>query len=217
MMEKSLEILYESVDFFCAGLQIEKSMKDAKLKLIRLVFDEFKKEMDKIAPKYGLEFEKEACYYFYNDKQHDKFYDCYSTWPGLNYVVKNAEFEDSGLRMWFRIEIEHNLFAGFALYDMKAEPKDGNIKGYQVNDITSGLVKEAERYLSRDIITPQDWWFAWCYPNGKRQDGNYADVPDFKEMNRCAAELADGRKRMEFVRGAVESFEEHLLKYLIKI
>ncbi len=58
MMEKNLEILYESVDFFRAGIQIEKNMKAAKLRLIRLVFDDFKKEMDIALSKYGLELEK---------------------------------------------------------------------------------------------------------------------------------------------------------------
>lgn len=81
-----MEVLYESADFFSAGIQIEKSMKAAKLRLIRLVFDDFKKEMEMTASKYGLELEKDAGYYCYDEKQHEKFYDCYSTYPGLNYV-----------------------------------------------------------------------------------------------------------------------------------
>lgn len=49
--------------------------------------------------------------------------------------------------MWFRIEIEQNLFAGFSLFDMEAEPQDGYSKGYQVNEITEGLINEACKYL----------------------------------------------------------------------
>ena len=154
MMEKTLEVLYESADFFSAGIQIEKSMKAAKLRLIRLVFDDFKKEMEMTASKYGLELEQDANYYCYDEKQHEKFYDCYSTYPGLNYVVKKAKFQKSNLQMWFRIEIEHNLFAGISLFDMEAMPKDGNAKGYQVNEITADIIDEAAQYLNRDIITP---------------------------------------------------------------
>ena len=214
-MEKNLEVLYESADFFSAGIQIEKTMKAAKLKLIRLVFDDFKEEMDMAVSKYGLELEKDAIYYSYDEKQHEKFYDCYSTYPGLNYVVKKATFQKSSLQMWFRIEVEHNLLAGISLFDTEAIPKDGNSKGYQVNDITTEIIDEAAHYLNRDIITPSNWWLAWCYPNGKRQDDYYDDVPDFKHMNQCAINLVDNQKRTEFVKNAVMVFEEQLLKYLL--
>lgn len=214
LMERCLEILYESPDYFGTGIQIEKSMKTAKLHLMRLVFDDFKEEMGKIASKYGLELEKDAIYYSYEEKQHDKFYDCYSTYPGLNYVVKNARFTQSSLQMWFRIEVEHNLFAGIALFDTEAVSQDGNRKGYQVNEITEELIEEAAQYLDRDVMTPADWWFTWCYPNGKRQDAYYDDVPDFKHMNQCAVDLVDRQKRKEFVGNTVKVFEEHILKFL---
>lgn len=215
IMEKTLEILYESADFFRAGIQIEKTMKAAKLRLIRLVFDDFREEMETAVPKYGLELEKDAIYYSYDEKYHEKFYDCYSTFPGLNYVIKRANFQKSSLQMWFRIEVEHNLFAGISLFDTEAVPKDGNLKGCQVNDITAEIIDEAAKYLNKDIITPADWWFAWCYPNGKHQDAYYDDVPDFKHMNQCAVNLVDNQKRAEFVKNAVMVFEEQLLKYLL--
>ncbi len=213
-MKKSMEIVYESADYFAAGVQIEKVMKEAKLKLIRLVFDDFRTEMDRIAFKYNLEPEKAAGYYSYEDDSHKKFYDCYSTYPGLNYIVKHAKFQKDSLQLWFRIEVEHNLFAGFCLYDTEAKGKDSNAKGYQVNEITDELIKETARYLDRDIILPEDWWFAWCYSNGRRQIDDYEDVPNFKEMNTCAVQLADWEKRHIFIENAVKNFEEHLLRYL---
>lgn len=216
-MEKNLEILYESPDYFSAGLEIEKSMKKAKLQLIQLMFDDFKEEMEGIASKYGLELEKDARYYSYDEKQHEKFYDCYSTYPGLNYVVKKAKFKKSSLQMWFRIEIVHYLFAGISLFDMEAIPKDGNLKGYQVDDITDEIIDEAAQYLNRDIITPEDWWLTWCYPNGKYQDDYYDDVPNFKYMNQFAISLVDNQKRKEFVKNAIKVFEEHILKYLLNV
>lgn len=218
LMEKTLEILYESADLFHAGIQIEKTMKAAKLKLIQLVFDDFKKEMAPVAAKYGLEPETAALYYSYEEKQHEKFYDCYSTYPGLNYVVKKAVFQKSSLQMWFRIEVEHNLFAGFSLFDTKYDAgsnAETAATGYQVNDITADLIDEAALYLNKDIITPADWWLAWCYPNGKRQDDDYDDVPDFKHMNPCAISLVDPKRRAEFVKNAVAIFEEQLLAYLL--
>lgn len=215
VMESTLEILYESADYFNAGIQIEKSMKTAKLKLIRLVFDDIKVEMGKIAPKYGLELETDALYYLYDEKRHEKFYDCDTTYPGLNYVVRNAKFQKESLQMWFRVEVDYNLFAGFCLFDIEAEPKDGNLKGYQVDNISVEIIDEAAQYLNRDIIMTDAWWVTWCYSNGKRQPDNYIDVPNFKQMNQCAIELVDNQKRKDFVKNTIRIFENHLLKHLL--
>ncbi len=217
LIDKSVKILYESTDFFSAGIQIEKSMKAAKLKLIQLVFDDFKMEMDKIAPKYGLKPENKFNYYSYEDtKCHERFYDsANSTYPGLNYIVKKAKFKETKLQMWFRIEIAENLYAGITLFDTDAEPRNGYSEGYEVDCISPELISEAAEYLNKDIIMPTGWWFTWCYPNGKYQDNYYSDVPNFKAMNACAVSLVDSQKRIEFVKNSVKVFEEQLLKYLL--
>lgn len=212
-MEKIMEVLHESPDYFAAGLEIERTMKQAKIKLIRMVFDDFKEAMEPLAKKYGLELETDAKYYSYENPKHDRFYDCYSTYPGLNYVVKQAKFQKKSLQMWFRIEIEQNLFAGFSLFDMEAEPQDGYSKGYQVNEITEGLINEAAKYLDREIIVPENWWFAWNYSNGKRSYQEQ-EVPDFKAINDCAVSLVDPETRKEYVKEAVAGFEQSLLAKL---
>lgn len=213
IMEKTMDVLYESPDYFAAGLEIERSMKQVKLRLIRLLFDDFKEAMEPLTKKYGLELETDAKYYSYENPKHDRFYDCYSTYPGLNYVVKQVKFQKESLQMWFRFEIEQNLFAGFSLFDTEAEPQDGYLKGYQVNDITEKLVNEAAVYLDREIIVPENWWFAWNYSNGKRSYQE-REVPDFKAMNECAISLVDPARRKCYVREAVAGFEQSLLAKL---
>lgn len=212
-MERIMEVLHESPDYFATGLEIERTMKQAKIKLIRMVFDDFKEAMEPLTKKYGLELETDAKYYSYENPKHDRFYDCYSTYPGLNYVVKQAKFQKESLQMWFRIEIEQNLFAGFSLFDMEAEPQDGYSKGYQVNEITEGLINEAAKYLDREIIVPENWWFAWNYSNGKRSYQEQ-EVPDFKAINDCAVSLVDPETRKEYVKEAVAGFEQSLLAKL---
>lgn len=54
-MEKNLKDLFQFSQYFDAGLKIEKTMKDAKVKLMRLVFDEFRKALDKIAPQHAIQ------------------------------------------------------------------------------------------------------------------------------------------------------------------
>ncbi len=213
-VDKTVEIVHESLQYFQAGIEIERSMKQAKLKLIRLVFEEFEKQMAPLAVRYGLEPEKNAGYYSYDDPRQEKFYDCYSTYPGLNYVVKKAKFQKQSLQLWFRIEVEHNLFAGFCLFDTKAESRDGYYRGYQVDHITDGLITEAVRYIKKEVIMPEDWWFAWCYPNGKREYF-YEDTADFKNMNPRAVRLADKKERERDVKETLKAFEEYLLKYLL--
>lgn len=217
-MEKNLEVLYKSPDYFRAGIEIEKTMKTAKLKLIRLVFDDFKEEMKTVALKYKLELEKDTNYYRYEEKCNDKFYDSNgTTCPGLNYIVKDAKFSQESIQMWFRIEVEYNLFAGITLFDTKAKSKDEISRGYEVDKITEQMIEQVAQYLDRDIIKPVNWWVTWCYSNGKCQDRYYDDVPDFKHMNQCAICLVDNQIRREFVKNAVKIFEEHILKYLLAI
>lgn len=207
MMEKNLEILYESPDYFRAGIAIEKSMKSAKITLMHLVFDDLKKEMEKITSKYGLVPEKEFHYFTYEEKCNEKFYDGNaSTCPGLNYIVKKAKLRPQNIQMWFRIEVQDNLYAGIALFDTK--------NGYEVDEITEQMIGQIAQYMNEDAVTPAGWWVSWCYPNGKIQDGYYDDVPDFKHMNPCAVSLVDKQNRMEFVKSAVKNFEEHILKHL---
>lgn len=214
--EQSIQAALTSPMFFHAGLELERSMNAAKIALMRLMFDCFREEMGPVALKYGLELEQDAHYYSYEAPQHERFYDSNSsTWPGLNYVVQRAKFQIDGLQMWFRIEVDHQLCAGFTLFDTKAEPQTGYSKGFQVDDITPELEGEAAQYLDRDIFAPSDWWLTWCYPNGKYQVKLYDDVPDFKAMNPCAVSLVDPQKRREYVRNAIYVFERELLEHLL--
>ena len=217
-MEKNLEVLFESPEYFSAGIEIEKTMKTAKLKLMRLVFDDFKEEMKTVAAKYGLEPETDANYYVYEEKCNKDFYDGNgTTCPGLNYVIKDAKFREKNLQMWFRIEVGHNLCAGITVFDTAAEPGDKGSKGWEVEEISEQMLAQIIQYLDRDIITPANWWVTWCYPNGNRQEAYYDDVPDFKHMNQCAIDLVDKKKRKEFFKNAVKTFEEHILKYLLNV
>ena len=48
-------------------------MKQAKIKLIRLLFDDFKEAMEPLTKKYGLELETDAKYYSHENPKHDRF------------------------------------------------------------------------------------------------------------------------------------------------
>ena len=217
LMEKQLNTLYQSPEYFEAGLSIEKTMKTAKVHLMKLVFDEFFKAFEKIAIKYDLELETERNYYHYEKQCNPKFYETTgSTSPGLNYIYKKAAFQNKNLQLWFRIEIYEQFYAGFILFDTEADSKDDK-KGYEVLEITNDMLEQAAKYINKDIFCPTACWLTWCYPNGISQDGYYDDVPDFKHMNPYAISLVDEENRKSFIENAISVFEEQLLKHLILI
>lgn len=116
--------------------------------------------------------------------------------------------------MWFRIEVECNLFAGFAIYDFGAEA-NGNKIGYEVPEISNKISQETAKFIDSDIFMDcQNWWLTYCYPNGKIEECDYDDVPNFKGMNSCAVSLVDKDKREEYVKRALLKFEEMLLRHL---
>lgn len=218
IMDKKQKILSESVDFFQAGLEIEKSMKMVKLNLIRSVFDDFKNEMIACEQRYGLKFDEERDYYSYDNPYQEKYYDSNnSTNPGINYVVERAKFKNQNLQLWFRIEVDYQLFAGFIIYDTEAK-KNIHYIGYEIENIDTELGEEVASFVDKDIFIPvaqRTSWLTYCYSNGKRKEKCYDDVPDFKTMNMCAINLIDEQKRKIFVKEAVSVFEQELLKHLL--
>lgn len=93
--------------------------------------EEFKRQMDPLKETYHLEEETQIDWYGY-EKQADQFYDhAYSTYPGINYIVTNIPAFRT-YQLWFRIEIDNRLFAGFCLFDPTANSPEG--KGNQVDD-----------------------------------------------------------------------------------
>lgn len=219
-IEQCVQAALTSPAFFQAGLDMEQlqPMKSAKVTLMRLMFDCFKEEMEPTAARYGLELETDTQYFFYKHPHHDTYYDLGpddSTCPGLNYIVKNANFLNKNLQMWFRIEVWENLYAGFSLFDPTAESKYEYYQGCELDQISPELVEESAQYIDRDILTLAGWWLTWCYPNGMWQEYDYPDVPNFKTMNPCAVSLVDPQERLRYVRNAIKVFERELLEHLL--
>lgn len=131
--------------------------------------------------------------------------------PGLSYLVKvngrNVNFS-GGLQMLFRIEVSDDgyLVAGFCLVDTAGKPaQKGAVQALTITDL--------EQYLHRAVISRDNWWLSWRFSNGK-QEVSREDVPNFKTMNQCAADLLDKAKLEKFVEKTIQIFEDQLLGYL---
>ncbi|MCI9375776.1 MAG: PD-(D/E)XK nuclease family protein [Oscillibacter sp.] len=171
------------------------------------VLTAFRREMGQgLADRYGL-VELPHSYKSYQDWEKIQGL---SFCPGLNYRVQDANFSDSQ-QMWFRIEVADDgyLSAGFCLVNVKAGEygKKAKTKDFAVEE----LYRQFDQF--RFILSRDGWWFVWRFSNGKQgvfQD----DVPNFKTMNLCAANLRCPKKQAEFVTETIQIFKDQLLEYL---
>ena len=114
-----------------------------------------------------------------------------------------------GKQLWFRVEVEHRLFAGFCVFDPNAESEEGH--GDQVDEYDRETEKAVGHYLNISVEDHKDWWATWWYlPAGEQKPND--SVPNFKIMNDAAIALADKECRSEFVSLCVRNIEEMVEK-----
>ena len=125
-------------------------------------------------------------------------------------IVNDAQMPD-GKQLWFRVEVEHRLFAGFCVFDPNAESEEGH--GDQVDEYDAATVKAVGHYLKISAADHKDWWATWWYlPAGEQKPND--SVPNFKIMNDAAIALADKECRSEFVSLCVRNIEEMVERVL---
>lgn len=200
-MEIADKIL-EKEEYFRMALDLEKSMKTVKAGLLSRVLQEFEIQMEPLLEELGLEKENRFYWYEYGEQATEDFYNTYSTYPGIDYVIKNVNLRND-LELWFRIEVEHCLFAGVCVFDPNADSAYG--RGNQVDDVSEELEEEVLQYLNLDEIKKGSWWLTWWYlPTGTdKRRVNAESVPDFKAMNEKAVQLSDETCRKAFVQECV--------------
>jgi hypothetical protein len=205
-----IDELLASGDSLRAGMQIADSVNAAKAKLIYLVMEEFEKQLVEVADNHHWIREKKINWYEYREQADASFYKYYSTYPGINYIVNDAQMPD-GKQLWFRVEVEHLLFAGFCVFDPNAESEEGH--GDQVDEYDAATVKAVGHYLKISAADHKDWWATrWYLPAGEQKPND--SVPNFKIMNDAAIALADKECRSEFVSLCVRNIEEMVERVL---
>jgi hypothetical protein len=198
-----VEELLKNKENLSAGIEVGKYIKYAQIELIKKVMGEFRHQMEPLAEKYDLtDLGAESWYAF--EQQADSFYkNSYSSFPGINYKVNRAKMTN-GRELWFRIEIDWKLFAGFCLFDAD--------KHEQVDNVT-GIEDELLNFLDYKRIDCDEWWINWKYlPTGLKESTD--DVPEFHNMNEAAIMLADDDILKETVRKSISAIEK---EFLVKI
>ena len=207
MTDMTAQEIAGSADSLRAAMQIADSLNLAKKQVLRSVMEEFVTQMKPLEQKYHLEREQNIGWYGY-EAQVDTFYDhAYTTYPGINYIVKDAVMIRT-YQLWLRIEVDNRLFAGFCVFDPASSSKEG--LGNQVDDYDQETRNCVEQILKVTKADQSAWWAVWRYlPTGSVKES--PEVPDFKAMNDAAIQLADEKVRKKFVAESVKRIEESLL------
>ena len=213
MVDTVKDIILESQDNFSAALMIEQSIEKAKVENIRLLFDEFEKQMNENMDTFPVKLvylRKDSWYSYEN--QVDSFYKKQeSSYPGINYLIEEATFED-GKQLWLRIKIENVLYTGLCMFDSKANEGEGS----QIDEMDVDIKAEIMKYVKLNQIINDNWWITWMYlPIGGQDNIDDKQVPDFKTMNEAAISLVDADVRKEFVAKSIETIKEKLLSLIV--
>lgn len=210
VIDKVSDELIKSPETLRAGIQIADAINEAKSRILYAVLAEFENQMIPLEAKYHLKRERQINWYEYADCANASFYRCYSTYPGINYIVEDVKMND-GYQLWLRIEVQHNLYAGFCVFDPYGTSEEGT--GCQVDQYNDATKESVDRILKVTKADQEDWWAVWKYlPTGKTKATE--EVPNFKEMNDAAIALADEDKRKSFVAGAIQQMEMSLFSLI---
>lgn len=170
-----VNVLSRSSDSMRAALDIEKGVLDCKKTMMEKVLRALENNIDRTKISITHDYEQ-------NRNLIDSYYDRKgSTFPSINYFCKSLN--SKGVELWFRIEIDWHIFAGFCT------PLNGYEKGRQAHD------EDLIGVLSQYNLDKNSWWVYWEYlPNNIETHS-----PNFKNFNEAYLDLFDEAKFDKFI------------------
>ncbi len=173
--EKNMDVInaiMSSPNNIQAAFLIEEQIQTVRIMMIEKVLKSLEEAVDDQCTKRMLI--KDTQYYYYLDKK-DSFYNSKytSSYPGINYRCNSVQLTD-GLELWFRIEIDFRLFAGYCIYDTNMLTQKDDYKSKTINEICS-RIPDME-------INREDWWISWKYLPFGMSEAN-EECPDFKDFS----------------------------------
>lgn len=152
------------------------SVLDVKLKMNGFSYEQLKNKFD---------------FRYNNNEAVDKFYNRGKTWPSLTYRYKKI---DETKEIWFRIEVDYNLYCGFVVAENGDNP---------------GKLVMSHKDIEKHIEVPHgfyedSWWFYWEYLLGDDE----RTTPNFVNTNDTMIKLFDDEFFREFVDKCVERIIE---------
>ena len=181
---------------FAAASAIAENVQEAKKEMLYNLFSSLELKL----AIHGFDYELVEDKYNYrhnNNEAIEKFYNGRKTWPSLTYRCKMI---DDTKEIWFRIEVDHNLYCGFVVAENSDNPGE--------------LVMSHEE-IERHIEVPcgfydDSWWFYWEYllNDEEKSTPNFVNTNDImvnlfdreyfgKFVDLCAARIIELTKEMK--------------------
>jgi len=159
-----------------------------------------KKELD-LSP-YRILRKEDKSSQIYSKPKIEAFYSSSRNRPWYGIKILLGTITGTNMDICFMLEVEHNLYYGFLAQE---QGKDWREREKIKKETLSGLPQICQRI---DYKT-SNWWLGWKYPR--------AGVPNFRDFNNLANELADENIRLEYVTklsaeviGAIKAFREEV-------
>lgn len=211
--EKNMfEKLYENEENFRAAIEIENHIKSLNAKKIEIMTDLLSRLENKVN-NLKLNFLKpitENKHHYYIERADIFFENKQSSYPGFDYSITVKHVGDTDIDIRFRVEIDHRLFAGICVYDIKND-KECDLRDHSLILALSDCIKNAKESGT--------YWTSFVYlPTGNNKtDRECRDkVPNFKTMNEAALRLFNEAAREEFANECTVAIKDYLDKTINK-
>jgi len=168
-------------DTFASASAIAENVQEAKKEMLYNLFSSLELKL----AIHGFDYELVEDRYNYrhnNNEAIEKFYNGRKTWPSLTYRCKRI---DDTKEIWFRIEVDHNLYCGFVVAENGDNPGE--------------LVMSHEE-IEKHIEVPRgfyddSWWFYWEHLLNDEEKS----TPNFVNTNDIMINLFDREYFGKFV------------------
>lgn len=186
-----INTISNSSESFKSAIQITNCINKAKTIMLEKVLCELEKRVDVIADQKG--FSKENNYYYHKKGFTGSYYNYQKTsYPGINYHCNKIT---NDIDLWFRIEIDHRIFAGFYAFNNKTK---------KAFDMDSTLKQQIEKLFPKIKLKDDNCWINFKYlPNSDEKES-----PNFKNHNEAYYNLYDHLKFESFINDSVKLIEE---------
>ena len=181
---------------FAAASAIAENVQEAKKEMLYNLFSSLELKLAIHGFNYEL-VEDRYNYRHNNNEAIEKFYNGRKSWPSLTYRCKMI---DDTKEIWFRIEVDHNLYCGFVVAENSDNPGELVMSH-----------EEIEKYIEVPHGFYEDsWWFYWEYllNDEEKSTPNFVNTNDVminmfdkgyfgKFVDLCAARIIELTKEMK--------------------
>lgn len=179
--QKISNLISGNSEAFAAASAIADNVQEAKKEIMYNFFSSLELKLAILGLDYEV-VEDKYNYRYNNNEAIKKFYNGRKTWPSLTYRCKRI---DDTKEIWFRIEVDHNLYCGFVVAENGDNP--GELVMSQ---------EEIERHVEVPLgFFDDSWWFYWEYLLNDEEKS----TPNFVNTNDVMINLFDKEYFGKFV------------------